>query len=54
MANNPLRPDIGNSGLTNNTLESEKLQNSGIINNQNTQSEQTQNNQNCHYRNSAD
>ena len=46
MANNPLRPDIGNSGLTNNTLESEKLQNSGIINNQNTQSEQTQNNQN--------
>ena len=46
MANNPLRPDIGNSGLTNNTLESEKLQNSGTINNQNTQSGQTQNNKN--------
>ena len=46
MANNPLRPDITNSGLTDNTLESEKLQNSNVINNKDTQSEQTQNNKN--------
>ena len=45
MPNNPLRPDIGNSGLTDNTLESEKLQNNNEIN-KNTQSEQTQNNKN--------